>query len=372
MGQHAPEILLDLIYDTASDSALWPTAIAGIADLLASKGGILFGQSVRASTVYAEHNARMDERCNAAYRARHMRNPWSLYMEGQPVGRIVWSDEALPVDALKRTAFYDEVLHPQDNLHNAMVALAARDDFKMAFNICRSARQGPFGAAEHARLAPLVPHLRRALMLGMRLQGYEALQRAQLDLLDRLAAGVVLLDDAGRVLLANRTARALIGADGPLRQRHGTLTGAVAPQARRLEALIRAAVAGAPLGTMSLPCPGDTRRVAVLVSAVRGRDIERLAGLGLRSPAVLVFLSDPAAPLAVPTQWLSDVYGLTETEARVALLASSGTGLADTARRLGISPNTVKTHLGRVFAKTGAGRQAELARLVAVLAQVRD
>jgi hypothetical protein len=35
-------------------------------------------------------------------------------------------------------------------------------------------------------------------------------------------------------------------------------------------------------------------------------------------------------------------------------------------------PTRVKTHLGRVFAKTGAGRQAELARLVAVLAQVRD
>jgi hypothetical protein len=34
---------------------------------------------------------------------------------------------------------------------------------------------------------------------------------------------------------------------------------------------------------------------------------------------------------------------------------------------LGLSPNTVKTHLRKVFAKTGVGRQTELARLVASL-----
>jgi len=216
-----------------------------------------------------------------------------------------------------------------------------------------------------------VPHLRRALTLGMRLEGYEALQRAQFDALDRLAAGVVVLDGAARVLLANRAAGALIGEDGPLRLRHGGLAGAVAPHARRLETLIRAALAGTPLATMSLPWPRGERRVAVVVTALRGRDLDRLRGFGLRAPAVLVFLTDPAAPAVLPAQWLADAYGLTETEARVALLASSGGGLAETARRLGISRNTAKTHLGRVFAKTGAARQAELARLVAALAQVR-
>src|SRR5262245_38212785 len=99
------ERLLDLIYDAASDGALWPAALTAIADLTGSQGAILVGQSVRAGAVYFEHNGRLSEECNAVYRERHMQNAWSLYMETQPVGTIVASNEALPLPALLRTAF---------------------------------------------------------------------------------------------------------------------------------------------------------------------------------------------------------------------------------------------------------------------------
>src|SRR5262249_4090070 len=158
------------------------------------QGAILFGQSVQASTVYFDHNARLSEECNTAYKQRHMQNPWSLYMETRPIGAIVGSDEIMPLAELRRTAFFDEVLRPQDVAYNAMVPLAAKDDFRAAFNLCRSARQGPYAEDDKRMLASLVPHLRRALMLGLRLDGYQALQRAQYELLDRLAAGVVVLD----------------------------------------------------------------------------------------------------------------------------------------------------------------------------------
>jgi DNA-binding CsgD family transcriptional regulator len=55
----------------------------------------------------------------------------------------------------------------------------------------------------------------------------------------------------------------------------------------------------------------------------------------------------------------------------VALAVSSGTTISDTARRLRISPNTVKTHLRRVFGKTGTSRQAELSRLMATISLAR-
>jgi len=55
--------------------------------------------------------------------------------------------------------------------------------------------------------------------------------------------------------------------------------------------------------------------------------------------------------------WIMDGYGLTQAESKVALAASSGLGVPETASRLGVSPNTIKTHLRRVFAKTGTSRQ---------------
>jgi DNA-binding CsgD family transcriptional regulator len=44
--------------------------------------------------------------------------------------------------------------------------------------------------------------------------------------------------------------------------------------------------------------------------------------------------------------------------------------VVETASALGVSANTIKTHLRRVFEKTGTTRQAELARLMASLAAV--
>ena len=81
----------------------------------------------------------------------------------------------------------------------------------------------------------------------------------------------------------------------------------------------------------------------------------------------MVMLCDPDRPSQVPAAWMMDAYGLTSAEVRVAVAASCGTTIADTARRLAISPNTVKTHRRRVFEKTGTTRQAELSRLMATI-----
>ena len=40
-------------------------------------------------------------------------------------------------------------------------------------------------------------------------------------------------------------------------------------------------------------------------------------------------------------------------------------GVPESAVALGIAESTVKTHLGRLFAKTGARRQADLVKIVA-------
>src|SRR5262245_27329933 len=97
--------LLDLIYDAASDGALWGAALTSIADLMKAQGGVLFGQSVRANAVYFEHIGRLSADCNTAYKQRHVQNAWSIHMIAQPVGVVVGSDEVMPLRELERTAF---------------------------------------------------------------------------------------------------------------------------------------------------------------------------------------------------------------------------------------------------------------------------
>ena len=246
-----------------------------------------------------------------------------------------------------------------------MLTLARRVHFFGVFNACRSEAQGPFDEDVLRLFCQLDPHLRRSLLLGFRLDGYRALQCAEFHVLDRLSAGIVLLDRSARVVFANTAARAMTGNDGPLRLRNSVITTMLPAHSQRLRDLVDAAVRGVPIGTMSLPHPHDGRLFTVLASSVRSRDIDRFGGFGMRDAAAVLVIHDPARPMEIPVEWIADAYGLTPAEARVALCAASGITIPETAHRLNVSPNTVKTHLRKVFAKTGVSRQTELARLVA-------
>jgi DNA-binding CsgD family transcriptional regulator len=72
--------------------------------------------------------------------------------------------------------------------------------------------------------------------------------------------------------------------------------------------------------------------------------------------------SAPADPALV-----RDVLGITLGEARVAALVGAGVPPRDAAAKLGLTEQTVRTALKRVFAKVGVSRQSELTALLAKL-----
>ena len=72
---------------------------------------------------------------------------------------------------------------------------------------------------------------------------------------------------------------------------------------------------------------------------------------------VVAALSEPAAAVAEPSPELPD--GLTPREAEVLALIAEGLTNAEIADRLVVSAATVKTHVNRIFAKTGARDRAQ-------------
>ncbi|MBX3482364.1 helix-turn-helix transcriptional regulator, partial [Phenylobacterium sp.] len=80
---------------------------------------------------------------------------------------------------------------------------------------------------------------------------------------------------------------------------------------------------------------------------------------------VLVCVTDLEAPSRLSERRLREIFDLSPAEARVAAALSQGDTPREAAGRLGVSFYTVRGHLARIFEKTGVGRQAELARLLA-------
>jgi DNA-binding CsgD family transcriptional regulator len=363
------EKVLDLIYDAAAENDLWRDVLTAIADLTNSQGGVLFGFSFTKQTIYFDYNGRLSEECNRVFMERHVLNPWSIYMEKQPVGRLVLSDEAMRLGDLQRTQFYDEVLRPQEVGHDGMISLARKKDFQAAFNVCRTLRQGPFEPDEQRLLEWLSPHLRRSAALGFHIESYDSIRNAAFDVLDRLSDGVIILDRKASVLFANVAARGL-ETEGAMRLRQPITTSSPA-HSQRLTELIKLTLNGGAGGTMSFPRDVDGHLLTIMASPIRSRDTGRFSDAGFRDAAVLLFIVDPANRRSIPLGQIMDAYGLSQAEARVALAMSSGNTVGEAAEWLNLSPNTIKTHLRRVFAKTATGRQVELAALIASVGSVR-
>lgn len=370
------EKLLDLIYDAATEQALWRSALTEIADRTGSQGGVIFGQSNQFNQVYFSHVGRISEECNRTFQLRHVHNPWSEEMvrrsfDRRQLGCVVSSDEIVPLSSLRLTSFFDEVLRPENIAHGAMVALESKEDLVAGFNLCRSARQGPIDDEGRRFLDRLVPHLRRSLLLGFRLDAYRHLQRAEFNVLDQLAAAVILLDRSTNVVFANAAARSLTANNGALRLQKSKVTAVWPAHAQRLDHIVQSVLRGSPVGTMSIPHPEDGRLITILVTSIRSRDQGRLFDLGLRDAALLMVAIDPAGRTGLPLSMLADAFGLTPAEAKVAVAVSSGCTIPEAAARLSLSPNTVKSHLRRVFAKTGTSGQAGLAGLIASISVLR-
>ncbi|MEI7443808.1 MAG: helix-turn-helix transcriptional regulator [Burkholderiales bacterium] len=66
---------------------------------------------------------------------------------------------------------------------------------------------------------------------------------------------------------------------------------------------------------------------------------------------------------------LTALFGLSASSARVAEAYLRADSVKDVARRLGISTNTVKTHLATIYERTGCTRQSQLVRLLMALAE---
>jgi DNA-binding CsgD family transcriptional regulator len=78
-----------------------------------------------------------------------------------------------------------------------------------------------------------------------------------------------------------------------------------------------------------------------------------------------LFICKTATETRSPPEIIARAYDLTATELRVLLAIVDVGGVPESAEALGIAESTVKTHLGNLFVKTGARRQADLVKIVA-------
>ena len=256
------------------------------------------------------------------------------------------------------------MLEPQNIAHAALAAIDDMPSFRVALSILRPAALGAFTACELASLERFLPHLRRCMQLRVMLDRGHRRESLALETLDALATGVLLLDASARVLFANAAALDLANTRDAIVLEDGTVKARQVCQARHLRELIACAIRGEAGGAVGLSRASGGLPLSVLVAPLQG-------ALG-RVGAVALFLTDPCRQAELSAERLRALYGLTPTEARVALHIGEAGTIAGAAAGLQLGPETVRTHLKRVYAKTGVNRQSALVRLLDLAAVTRS
>ena len=290
-----------------------------------------------------------------------------------PLAEPVVHSHMVDRTTLENSAFYQQWAKPQGLCDQAAIMLVRQSDSLSALGLGRHISQGPILEADLMPLRLLAPHLRRAVTISrlMDLQRVAAASFARA--LDALPSAVLLVDEALGIVHANTAAEALLSVGDAICSHAGQLLAVAQPrsQAALADALARIAHGGNDaLGQRGIGIPiarkqGAAAPLVAHVLPLQGGELR--AGLSQRARAA-IFVADAAASLNTPAQALALLYDLTPAEARIFELVAAGGTPAAIAARLGLARSTVKSHLLRLFEKTGCHRQADLIRLAAALA----
>lgn len=221
-----------------------------------------------------------------------------------------------------------------------------------------------FDDTEAERCNSLVPHIGRALRIRRALGRHRAIEQSLSGIMNQLDVAVFLVDADLRVLFANARAERVARRNDGLSLIRGRLT---LPLAAEVAALRVIADFDRPderrHSSARVPIRKRADAPAYLLRLYPGTGCADLPGAGKAVALILVErLGD--GPRLPDLAELQASFGLTEREAAVAQLVPTGKARREIGRALGVSENTVKTHLGAILEKTRARNMRELVFLL--------
>jgi hypothetical protein len=289
---------IDLIYEAAFDSNLWPTVLIRLADTIGTAQIGILSLDRRART-YDSIAPRCDPVMDAKFKnywAFH--NPLWPHTIGWPVHRIFQTDDLISRRNFIKTSFFNEWMRPAEFGVAAMGAnLLVGNEISTIFTVGNAPGKDEISEKQSRIFKAVLPHIDRAIRIHRRLQLRDLDHDTTPDRLERMHRGVMLVDGAARVLFANAAARTLLHAGRGLALKEGCVenTGGSHVLQRLIASCIQNTRAqSGPGGKMSIPRGTNRPPLRVTVAPLRLRgSVKKLPWLGLDIPAAVVTIVDP-------------------------------------------------------------------------------
>jgi DNA-binding CsgD family transcriptional regulator/PAS domain-containing protein len=264
---------------------------------------------------------------------------------------------------IEKSPYFQEWQNPVGMIDFMMFFLMHGPMHLSTFGVGRNERQGLITEREIELGKLLLPHLRRAVTISKVLDVRTIVGTRMAEALDALRCAVVLTNERGTILHANRAAEHMLDEGGPIQSAQGVLQATAPSAASELRsALGLAARSEAGIGKTGLAIrltEPDVPPMFAHVLPLTGSDFRTRL-----QPAAVAAVFIGALPDAQDgADAVAAAFGLTPAETRLLAGLFVGRTLIETAATLGITRPTAKTHLEHIFLKTGVTRQADLIRL---------
>jgi DNA-binding CsgD family transcriptional regulator len=361
-------LLIGEIYDAALDPALWPRVQGLICGRVHGHASTLYWQDSVRQTGNVYYQVGISPDYERLYFEKYIgMNPLYPALPFLEVGGVHTVADLLPYDEMRKTLFYKEWLRPQGFLDVAFSNLEKSITTSVVFTIIRRERDGMVDDEMLRQLRLIMPHIRRAALIGkvIDLKTMEAASLA--DSLDGIVAAMFIVDAAAYIAHANASGHAMLANGSLLRSLGGKLAANDSEAERALYSVFAAAsngdiAVGARGFAVPLTARNGERYVAHALPLTSGA--RRQAGIAYAATTA-IFVTKAELNLSSPTETIAKLYKLTPSEIRILLAVIEIGALPAVADALGISKETAKTHLNSVFSKTNTHRQADLVKLVA-------
>jgi DNA-binding CsgD family transcriptional regulator len=359
--------LIGGLYDTTLDGAMWPGLLRRLADFIGGCAASIYSKSAITGSGDVYHQVGTDPRYEQMYFSKHIRvDPTTTGHLLADVGQMVSLRDIMPWGEFVESRFHREWSRPQDLVDCLSTPLDKATGSAALFGVFRHRDNGVVDDEMRQRASLVIPHVRRAVLIGNMLETKAAGTTAFIEALNGLSAAVFLVDKYSRIVFANISGLAMLD-DGRILSVSNDVLTAVDLGAELSEAVASAAGGDAALGMRGVAVPLRAAQqqppwvahVLPLTSGARQQTGESFAAMAA------VFVHKTSIEARSSMESIAKLYRLTPGEMRVLSAVSDVGGVAEVADAIGISKATVKTHLQHLFGKTGTNRQTELVRLVA-------
>lgn len=362
--------LLGIIYDTITDQSGWTPALNALSEYLGSVVGNVFLRPPDKELFLIDTITGADPEGAQVYREiSHLDVRWPASLMN--IGKVINDVEAFQNGEYENSLVYNELFRHFHMRYSMTAVLPVTQGLVGGLAIMREERMGYYSPQEVENLTLILPHISRCLAIQRRMQELEERADDLVAALDGLPTAGIILTAKRKIVCMNRQAEELLKGPGfKVSREH--LHAELSSDTNRLEEVVTTAarqadgqfhpIAG-PIPLIRIPRVGQSS-LEVLAIPLRPRYLLRTDTEA--HARVLLLVYDPERRPTLNHALLEQLFDLTPSEAFIAARLAEGLSINEIAAIRQSSVSTIRTHVKRIFMKTGATRQGELVQMILI------